>query len=69
MGRNQSDAPGNQVPDSSLSILRRSSYLLIACVAYTFFKVGEYATAEYAAYHGITADEQEEEKATAYIRW
>lgn len=56
------DAPGNQVPDSVTFSFYGGAAILIACVAYTFFKVKEMPPAEYAAYHGIT-DEQEEEKA------
>lgn len=53
-------AEGNQVPDSVLFSFYGGAAILILCVIYTFSKVKEMPPKEYAEYHGITKDIQEE---------
>ena len=54
-------AEGNKVPDSVTYSFYGGAAILIICVVYTFLKVKEMPPKEYAAYHGIT-QEQDKEK-------
>ncbi len=54
-------AQGNQVPDSVTYSFYGGAAILIVCVIYTFCKVKEMPPKEYAEYHGIT-EEQDNEK-------
>lgn len=53
-------AEGNQVPDSVTYSFYLGAAILIACVIYTFCKVKEMPPKEYAAYHGITKEQDNE---------
>lgn len=53
-------AEGNQVPDSVSYSFYIGAAILILCVLYTFWKVKEMPPKEYAEYHGITEDKEEE---------
>ncbi|MCM1137089.1 MAG: SLC45 family MFS transporter [Muribaculum sp.] len=53
-------AEGNQVPDSVSYSFYIGAAILILCVLYTFWKVKEMPPKEYAEYHGITENKEEE---------
>lgn len=53
-------AEGNKVPDSVTFSFYGGAVILILCVIYTFVKVKEMPPKEYAAYHGITKEQNQE---------
>lgn len=53
-------AEGNKVPDSVTFSFYGGAVILILCVVYTFVKVKEMPPKEYAAYHGITKEQNQE---------
>lgn len=53
-------AEGNKVPDSVTYSFYGGAAILIVCVLYTFIKVKEMPPKEYAAYHGITQEQNKE---------
>lgn len=53
-------AEGNKVPDSVTYSFYGGATILIICVIYTFLKVKEMPPKEYAAYHGITQEQNKE---------
>lgn len=53
-------AEGNKVPDSVTYSFYGGAVILILCVIYTFCKVKEMPPKEYAEYHGITDDKDDE---------
>ena len=55
-------APKGVVPDSVIWSFYCGAAILILCVLYTFMKVKEMPPAEYAEFHGIDLQKQEEQK-------
>ncbi len=53
-------ASGNKVPDSVTFSFYGGALILILCVVYTFCKVKEMPPKQYAEYHGITDDKNED---------
>ncbi len=53
-------AEGNKVPDSVTFSFYGGAAILILCVIYTFCKVKEMPPKQYAEYHGITEDKDDE---------
>lgn len=61
------EAPKGMVPDSVIWSFYVGAAILILCVIYTFVNVKEMNPQEYAEFHGISAEKQEEKKSESII--